>query len=68
MKAEIHVSGLRCSGCDMLVQESLEEMEGVEKVKASHETGVVEIEFDASKVSVAALKAVIEDQGYQVTA
>jgi copper chaperone len=52
----------------MLVQESLEEMEGVEKVKASHETGVVEIEFDASKVSVAALKAVIEDQGYQVTA
>jgi copper chaperone len=68
MKTEIHVSGMRCSGCEMLVQEALEEIDGVEKARASHATGVVDVDFDDLKVTVETLKSVIESQGYQVTA
>jgi len=68
MKMELHVTGMRCSGCEMLVSEALEEMDGVEKAQASHETGTIVVEFDASKVDLASIKAVIEGQGFSVTA
>ncbi|HWR01431.1 MAG TPA: heavy-metal-associated domain-containing protein [Chlorobaculum sp.] len=67
MKTEIHVSGMRCSGCELLVGEALEETTGVEKARAFHETGVVEVEYDPAKVELAALRAVIEGQGFKVT-
>jgi copper chaperone len=68
MKTEIHVTGMRCSGCEMLVSEALEEMEGVETAQASHQTGVIEIEYDQTKVDLESLKQVIEGQGFRVTA
>lgn len=68
MKSEIHVTGMRCHGCEILVTEALEEMEGVEQAKASHETGVVLVEYDESKVDPASIRAVIEAQGFSVTA
>jgi copper chaperone len=68
MKTEIHVTGMRCSGCELLVTEALEEMEGVEKVHASHADGTIVVEFDESKVDPGSIKAVIEGQGFSVTA
>jgi copper chaperone len=68
MKTEIHVSGMRCAGCEMLVSEALEEMEGVDKAKASYQTGVIEIEYDQSKADIESMKKVIEGQGFRVTA
>ncbi|NTW51765.1 MAG: heavy-metal-associated domain-containing protein [Chlorobiaceae bacterium] len=67
MKTEIHVSGMRCSGCELLVGEALEEMAGVESANASHETGVVEVRYDPAQVEIAAIRAVIEEQGFKVT-
>jgi len=68
MKTEIHVSGMRCSGCEMLVGEALEEMDGVDNAHASHETGVVEVEYDPARVDLDSIKEVIEGQGFRVTA
>ncbi|NTV66543.1 MAG: heavy-metal-associated domain-containing protein [Chlorobaculum sp.] len=68
MKTEIHVSGMRCSGCEMLISEALEEMEGVEKASASHQTGVVVVEYEESQVDPESMKKVIEGQGFRVTA
>jgi copper chaperone len=68
MKSEIQVTGLHCSGCEMVVTEALEEMDGVMVAKASHETGTVDVEFDDTKVTLDAIKSVIEEQGYRVTA
>jgi copper chaperone len=68
MKTEIHVTGMRCSGCEALVSEALEEMDGVEKAQASHQTGIVEVEYDPSKVDPESMKKTIEAQGgYKVT-
>jgi len=59
---------MRCSGCEMLVSEALEEMEGVQKASASHQTGVVNVEYDESKADLELIKKVIEEQGFRVTA
>jgi copper chaperone len=68
MNAEIHVTGLHCSSCEMLVREALEEMDGVKSAKVSHESGLVEVEYDAAKVTPEAMKPVIEAQGFKVSA
>jgi len=68
MKSEIHVTGMRCSGCELLVTEALEEMDGVEKASASHAEGVVEVEYDPEKVDLDAIRSVIESQGFRVSA
>lgn len=68
MKIELHVTGMRCGGCELLVTEALEEMDGVEKAHASHETGVIRVEYDEAKVSLDAIKSVIESQGFSVSA
>lgn len=65
-KMALKVSGMRCSGCEILVSEALEEMDGVQMATASHQTGVVEVEFDALKTSVESMKKVIEEQGFRV--
>jgi copper chaperone len=67
MKTEIHVSGMRCSSCEMLVSEALEELDGVEKASASHQKGIVEVEYDESKVDLESMKTVIGKQGFTVS-
>lgn len=64
---EIQVSGMRCSGCEILVSEALEELDGVSKAKASYLNGVIEVEYDSSMVDSEALKKVIGEQGFTVT-
>ena len=68
MESEIHVTGMRCHGCEILVTEALEELDGVVSAKASHETGVVVVEYDESKVDREAIRSTIESQGFSVTA
>lgn len=68
MKTELHVTGMRCTGCELLVTEALEEMAGVQKAQASHETGVISVEYDETKVSLDSIRAVIESQGFSVSA
>jgi copper chaperone CopZ len=52
----------------MLVTEALEEMDGVAAVHASHEEGIVKVEYDEAKVGLDALRSVIEGQGFSVSA
>ncbi len=63
---ELHVVGMRCSGCELLVTEALEEIDGVGSVQASHQLGSVTVEYDESKVSLDVIRSVIADQGFSV--
>ncbi len=67
MKNELQVSGMRCGGCELLVKEALEEVEGVRVVEASFARGTVVVEYDPEAVSMALIAAVIEEQGFKVT-
>ncbi|NTW94058.1 MAG: heavy-metal-associated domain-containing protein [Chlorobiaceae bacterium] len=68
MKKEFRVSGMRCSRCEILVKEALEELEGVDAVTVSFADGVVAVEYDPSMVSTVAMSAVIGEQGFKVLA
>jgi len=60
------IGGLHCGSCETVVREALEEVGGVEKAEVSHSAGTVLVVYDESRVSPAALKTAIENEGYSV--
>ena len=57
---------MRCGGCEMLVKEALEEVEGVRGAEVSHIEGTVVVDYEPETVSIALIAAVIEEQGFKV--
>ncbi|MBM3422600.1 MAG: heavy-metal-associated domain-containing protein [Chlorobi bacterium] len=66
MKKEFTVSGMRCTGCETLLKEALQELEGVDAVSVSHTGGSVAVEYDPELISPEAIVAVIGEQGFRV--
>ena len=66
MKTKIQTKGMHCKSCDMLVEDSLGDVDGVNSVKSSFETGIVEIDFDESVVNIDNIKDTIKQEGYEV--
>ena len=64
--ALLKVEGMSCNHCVNSVEGSVGKLEGVANVIVNLEQGMVEINFDSSKVSKDKIKDVIEDQGYDV--
>ena len=64
----LNVEGITCGGCEKSIRNALLENEGVSEATASHETGVVAIEFDDSKIQADQLKKAIEDAGFDIAA
>lgn len=63
---KIQTKGMHCTSCEMLVKDSLNEMEGVTKTLASFKTGIVTVEFDTKKIDIKKIKEVIRKEGYKV--
>jgi copper chaperone len=66
-KVTIKVDGMSCEHCVKAVTEAAGKLPGVGNVKVSLEAGTAEVSYDPAKVSLDAIKAAIEDQGYDVT-
>jgi copper chaperone len=64
----LNVEGITCGGCEKSIRNALLDRDGVNDVTASHETGVVAIDFDESKVEEKLLKQTIEDAGFDIAA
>lgn len=65
-KTTLNVSGMTCGHCEKAVHDALLAVDGVSKVVVSLETGLVEVSYDETKVTIAQLKEAVEDQGYDV--
>ena len=63
---ELTVNGMTCGGCENAVKKALQQIEGVEKVTASHSAHQVGVTFDNAKVTPGLLKQRIEMLGYEV--
>ena len=61
----IKVKGMVCGGCENRVKNALGEIEGVENVEASFETGIVKVTAD-EKVTSKMLEETIDDIGFEV--
>ena len=65
---KLNVSGMSCGGCEKSISKALLSHTGVSDVTASHESGVVAIEFDDAQIQAPQLRAAIEDAGFDVAA
>ena len=64
-KLEIKVKGMMCAGCENRVQNALKTIDGVEKVVANHEAGIVAVSLE-DVIEEETIKEKIEDIGYEV--
>jgi len=65
---EINVTGITCGGCEKSIRNALLEKNGVIEVNASHESGIVKIDFDDDAIQPDMLKQTIEAAGFDVVA
>ena len=63
----IKVDGMSCGGCVKSVTGVLTALDGVAKAEVSLEQKQAVVEFDAAKLTRDALKAVIEDAGFDAS-
>lgn len=61
----INVEGMVCGGCENRVKNALSGIDGVEKVEASYETGIVKVVV-SENVERKILEEVIDDIGFEV--
>lgn len=60
----LQVAGMSCGHCELSVQEALDELDGVERSKADHTTGRVELTYDEDRVTDESLREAIQEAGY----
>jgi copper chaperone len=65
---KLNVEGITCGGCEKSIRNALLDRDGVNDVTASHETGVVAIDYDDSRIAENLLKKTIEDAGFDIAA
>jgi copper ion binding protein len=65
MKTELKIEGMSCDHCVKHVTQGLESVKGVTSVKVSLENKNAQVEHGDS-VGIGALKAAVEEAGYEV--
>ncbi len=62
---QIHIKGMHCRSCEILIEDELKKVPGVKRVNVSHQTGVADVECECELDGVAVAKAV-ESAGYGI--
>lgn len=60
----LKTTGLHCASCSMLVDMTLDELDGVSSSKTDHATGDTVVSFDAEKVDLDTILGAIRSVGY----
>jgi copper chaperone len=64
----LNVQGMTCGGCVASVTRVLKAVPGVSEVAVTLQPGVAKVTFDPARTQAPALRAAIEDAGYDVVA
>jgi sulfite exporter TauE/SafE/copper chaperone CopZ len=65
-KLIIPIKGMHCQSCEMLIEDNLKEIRGVNEVKASHQKSEVEIYYDQEKPHFDHITEAVAKAGYQI--
>ncbi len=60
------IKGMTCISCEEHINHSVNQLNGVLKVKSSYENGNAEIEFDNSKTTIEEIEKTVNSTGYSV--
>ena len=61
----IKITGMSCEHCVNAVKGAVMALDGVVSAVVDLDGGTASLEFDASKVTLAGIKAAIEEEGYE---
>jgi len=64
-KTILNIEGMHCPSCEMLIEDSLMELDGIEKAEISHKKGTAKIHFDESIIGEERIKIAINREGYK---
>ena len=59
------VTGMHCASCGLLIDDAVEELDGVERSQTDARRGRTEVTADAAVTTVSAIVAAIVEAGYQ---
>ena len=68
IEAKYNVPDMSCAHCKGAIEDSLNELSGVEKAAADPDSQVVEVAYDEDQVGEDEVKGAIEDAGYTIAA
>lgn len=61
----LNTTGMHCSSCSMLVDMTLGDLEGVVRTSTDHATGVTEVTYDDSTITLEQIIEAIRGVGYE---
>ena len=65
VKADINVSGMTCSACEVRVKTALTKVEGVKSAEASHQKGTATVAYDDAQTNEQQLREAINKTGFK---
>ncbi|HLC79731.1 MAG TPA: heavy metal-associated domain-containing protein [archaeon] len=65
MEKTIKVLGMHCNSCNLLIEDAICEIKGVEAVNANFQTGKVTVKYNDENL-MPKIKQAIEKEGYHV--
>ncbi len=66
MVETINIEGMSCSHCQNAISSAIRSLPGVKEVEVSLENKNAVVTFDNAVLSLAAIKAAVEDEGYRI--
>ena len=66
MSTILNVPTISCDHCKMTIERALSELEGVSKAEVDIDRRQVEVDFDASQVSMEEIEEALDEVGYEV--
>jgi copper chaperone CopZ len=66
IEIKLKTEGMHCTSCEALVKDSLEELDGINKVDVSYQSGIVDVDFDEKEINRKKIIEVIEKEGYKI--
>jgi len=66
IKKTFKLDGLTCTSCETRIENKLIKMDGVQEAEVSYVTSILQITYDADKVSIEEIIKTIEELDYEV--
>lgn len=67
VEVKFHVNGMTCTHCEESIAKGVNELAGIEYVKASFADSVAIVKYDKSKTNETEIREKIKKRGYEVT-
>ena len=64
-RINLHARGMHCSGCEHIIEGSVRQLPGVQRVKADYPTETVKVVFDPALTNIEEICASVTRKGYR---